>query len=470
MFRFQFVLILLMFCFVSTKLLAIEVNDLYQVTVAVESQTAEHRKQAIPKALQGVFLKVGGINSVLEHKLLLQAQKSPASYVNQYRYHRKADELNIVVSFNESKVNALFKRANLPLWGSLRPQVLLWLIDEQGATRSIVPYDAKSAIPERVNEFSAQRGLPIVMPLMDLTDNEHVFVSDFWGYFPEQIQQASSRYFADIVVVMRVSDSSLVSDEIKKRIDNADDAFCDPVCPQGEVKIAKVLDWKVFTQGALYIQQYQGTDKTNLITQGLSDITELIYKSYALSTTAEGDFVIEVKNVTSLKSDIQLFDFLMDLSAVKTTTLISAQGDVRRFKLELNGSQSSLLASLKLNNKLTQLIEPQLNDSFESSEYNPMLNSPDDSKAIETYRGLRVINLGNKPEKNSDNDSTIALDVEQKHDDIDEKAPTQDTAEQQPEQATDNTPEVNENITPVPEDNLVLTLEPNIPIFYWEQG
>ena len=126
----------------------------------------------------------------------------------------------------------------------------------------------------------------------------------------------------------------------------------------------------MFTQGILYTQQYEGVDKVSLIGQGLSDITELIYQSYALSTTAENDFVIEVKNVTSLANDMQLFNFLNDLSAVKAVTLISAQGDVRQFKLDLIGSKASFLASLKLNNKLTQHLDNLLDGFSHTQEFN----------------------------------------------------------------------------------------------------
>ena len=365
MFRTPFFLIMLALSLFSAKLAALEVEDLYQVSIVVESQARAEREQAIKNALSGVFLKVGGKKSVLSNAVLLKATRRANRYVSQYRYQRKDEQLSIVVNFNENQVNELFKQANLPLWGSLRPQVLLWLIDEQGASRTIVAANADSIIPASVHDLSVQRGLPIMMPLMDLTDNDQVILSDFWGYFPEQIQQASLRYFADTIVVMRVSNSSLIVD---KKMDNNDSLSIEPgseanlsahaeeinTDEQAELKTLHALDWRVYTQGALYIQKYQGLDKASLIEQGLSDITELIYQSYALSTTAEKDFVIEVQNVTSLTHDSKLFNFLANLSAVKTVTLTQAQGSVRHFKLELIGSRASLLASLKLNNKLTQ--------------------------------------------------------------------------------------------------------------------
>lgn len=440
MFRFLFVLIFLIFSLVSVKSVALEVNDLYQVAVVVDSQTREQREEAITKALQGVFLKVGGKKSVLKHKVLLRAQKRPSRYVSQYRYQRKGDELSLVVSFNKDQVNQLFNQARLALWGSLRPQVLLWLIDEEGTSRSIVASDADSTIPESVNIFSKQRGLPIVMPLMDSTDNGKVVLSDLWEYLPSQIRQASLRYYADTVVVMRVSDSSLVNNEVNNVSSAASVVSCGLLCKQEDVDTPKVLDWRVYTQGALYTQQYQGTDKANLITKGLSDITELIYQSYALSTTAENDSVIEVKNVASLKSDTQLFDFLTDLSAVKAVTLISAQGDVRRFKLDLVGSKASFLASLKLNHKLTQLVEPQLEGFVEGNEINAEGDPIDDLHRVNDKQ-MKVVVLGNN--------NNIAQDIESKK----------------------NKHVINSEQIKFPlEDKAPLTIVPNVPVFYWEQG
>ena len=475
MFRFSFVLIMLVFSLVSANLAALEVNDLYQANVVVDSQAREQREQAIKKALQDVFLKIGGKKSVLTHDVLQKAQKKASRYVSQYRYQRKDEELSLVVSFDENKVNQLFKEANLALWGSLRPQVLLWLIDEQGISRNIVASDADNIIPSTINDFSIERGLPIVMPLMDLTDNEQVLLSDFWGYFPEQILQASQRYFADTIVVMRVSDSTLVVDaDNNEATQTSTNTACGLLCEKNELVTPKVLDWRVFTQGVLYTQQYEGVDKISLIGQGLSDITELIYQSYALSTTAENDFVIEVKNVTSLANDMQLFNFLKDLSAVKAVTLISAQGDVRQFKLDLIGSKASFLASLKLNNKLTQHLDNLLDGFSHTQEFNVQqfnsqgrdgidLNSEANDQVKITVLGEADTNEINKPSENIKNkegllDSDISV--------------TTPTVENDRNVNTDSADELTkkDDLQIITEAQPPLIIVPQVPVFYWEQG
>lgn len=477
MFRFSFVLYMLVFSLFSANLAALEVNDLYQANVVVDSQARQQREQAIKKALQGVFLKIGGKKSVLIHDVLKKAQKNASRYVSQYRYQRKDETLSLVVSFDENKVNQVFKEANLALWGSLRPQVLLWLIDEQGISRNIVASDDDTIIPASVNDFSIQRGLPIVMPLMDLTDNEQVVLSDFWGYFPEQILQASQRYFADTIVVMRVSDSTLVvNTEQNEEALTSTNTPCGLLCEKNEQATPKVLDWRVFTQGILYTQQYEGVDKVSLIGQGLSDITELIYQTYALSTTAENDFVIEVKNVTSLANDMELFDFLKGLSAVKAVTLISAQGDIRQFKLDLIGSKASFLASLKLNDKLTQQLDNLLDGFSHTQEFNVQqfnrqvrddiaLNSEanDQVKITALSDGDTTDRKVNESSENINNNESL----------IDSNVPVANPmAENNENSNTDSTDELtkNDDLQTITEAKPPLMIVPQVPVFYWKQG
>ena len=489
---FPLVSIILSFSFFISKVAALEVDGLYQANVVVDSQDKEQREHAIEKALAAVFLKVGGKHSSLTHQVLQTAQKNASRYVSQYRYQRNDGQLSLIVMFNEDQVNELFKAADLALWGSLRPQVLLWLIDEQGTTRSIVSADADSIIPLNIHDFSVQRGLPITMPLMDLIDNEQVVLTDFWHYSHEHVQQASLRYLADMVVVMRVSDSSLVLDkhlsenlttDITTGINTenlasqgsipdsrtvSNNSSCDLLCQQ-QANMPKVLDWRVYMQGALYTQQYQGVDKMSLITQGLADITELIYQSYALSTAAENNFIIEVQNITSLKSDTAVANFLINLSAVKTVTLTRVQGDIRHFKLELIGSKASLIASLKLNNKLTQKIETPIDSQSTQHNYldNMVINTEATGGFNNRSQAMKVIILGDDNTAAKNAAAPVANEIidstaqeQQSLTELDAGYDTYTDEEQEQEQEQE---QAQEQVIPQ-------TIIPNIPVFYWEQG
>jgi len=55
---------------------------------------------------------------------------------------------------------------------------------------------------------------------------------------------------------------------------------------------------------------------------------------------------------------VDVVKFLSNLSAVKSLTLMQAQGQSRHFNLQLRGSVQAFLASLTLNKQLEQYIDP----------------------------------------------------------------------------------------------------------------
>ncbi|GAA0822013.1 hypothetical protein GCM10009111_29730 [Colwellia asteriadis] len=365
MFKHLIALLILIILFTSSKAYSVEVDDLYQAKIPVVSQASKQRSIAINKAMQAVILKVGGQKSVLSNELIRNAVNQSSSYISQYHYeereYQQQKQLFLMVSFNENKINELFHQANLAIWGSLRPQVLLWLIDENGFSRAVISNSSQSSLPLQAEDFSQERGLPLLLPLMDLDDASQITLSDLWGRFVEPIRQASARYYPEAIVVMRISDSSLLSEDtvIATDVISNDSAVdCGLLCPQEADDASYALDWTFITpkeeinQRNIFSQQYRGSNKSALLALGLADITDLIYQKYALLTSTNDNFIIEVSNINSLKQDSELVSFLADLSAVKSVTLIEAQGEMRRYSLALLGSQAALLASLKLNKQL----------------------------------------------------------------------------------------------------------------------
>jgi len=358
--------------FISPLVKAVEVKDLYQASVVIQTQNSSDRAQGLKKALAAVMLKIGGEKSVLDNVVIKKALINYRLYLNQYRYQQKNRELTgdktpktnekqlfLLASFNEQKINSLFQKANLSLWGSLRPQVLLWLVEEQGFNRTIMSNATQSNLPQQVNHFSEQRGLPILMPLMDLTDANQVNLSDVWGRFEQPIRIISNRYLAEAIVVIRLSNSSLVAQDVVDKFTKNKIKNCGLLCAQSRAeKQQYVLDWSLITQNQKFSQQYQGISREKLLKAGLTDITELIYQYYALTNGNQSELTINVVNVDSLARYVEVFTFLTGLSSVQSATLVQASGESRRFKLVLRGSKKAFLASLKLNKQLTEFIDP----------------------------------------------------------------------------------------------------------------
>ncbi len=341
--------LILLFFILPLNINAIEVENLYSAEVVVASQSTSDRNQALKNALRATLVKVGG--KEIEHPLITQAIKNYNKYVTQYQYIRKHNKTLLSVSFDEAKVNRLFKDSDLAIWGRLRPQVMVWLVQEDGFERKIISSTSDSLLPNIINDFSQLRGLPLVMPIMDLTDLAALTITDVWGRFSQPVAQASVRYMAEAVVVIRVSNSSLLSVE--------DVSLDCSLCQNNSLAV----DWSLMTDAQsehaqIFSEQYLGDNADDLLTSALSDITDIIYQQYALSTTNSNEFQIDVANISSLMELMAVTDFLEELSAVQSVQLVSAQGSNRRFKLSLIGSQQAFFASLKLSEQLNRYVDP----------------------------------------------------------------------------------------------------------------
>ncbi len=398
MFRYLFVFSVLIFSLLTN---AVEVKDLYVATIPVSSQKNSDRAIALKKAMKVVLVKIGGESSVLEAPSIKLALKNYKNFYATYRYQKQKNQKqknqnNLIVSFDENKINQLFIDANLPLWGSLRPQILMWIVEEDGLSREVLSATAMSNIPTVVTDFSSRNGLPILLPLMDLTDASQLQMSDLWGRFITPIEQVSARYFPEMVVVLRLSNSSLIeqvnSDDLSAETLNetANETLgqinkpisCEPLCKKQQIQVPLALDWQLISDDEIIISKsqglvYQSSDTENNETQGnasegayannsyeklllqaLNDIKQVVYQKYALTAQSDSEYVIDVNNVDSLATYEALSQFLNELSSVSAVKLQRAQGHNRRFSLELIGSKAAFLASIKLNKSLKQFIDP----------------------------------------------------------------------------------------------------------------
>jgi hypothetical protein len=65
------------------------------------------------------------------------------------------------------------------------------------------------AIKDEILAAADERGLPIVLPLLDAEDRMHVRFADVWGGFDQFVARAAERYAVDAVLIGRVAVTSL---------------------------------------------------------------------------------------------------------------------------------------------------------------------------------------------------------------------------------------------------------------------
>ena len=349
MINYFFLLLLSLFsCWVN----AVEVTDLYQARIAVVSQSAHDREAAIKKAMQAVLLKVGGEASLLDNDVIKTAMTDYNQYLTQFSYQHRDKQILLLAVFNEHKINQLFQEADLPIWGNLRPKILIWIIDENQLSRHFVLSNDNPTIATVVDDVAEQKGLPMSLPVLTPEVEASLVNSDFWGRFAEPVRAASKPFAADAIAIVRLSNSSLLPTELVANATTVKN--CALLCDHQQFAV----DWSLITQQQQFGQRSFGADQYSLLTQALTQISDAIYQQYAQESNKEHVMLLDVTNVDNIVQSVSITRFLKGLSSVRKVMLIAAHGQVRRFQLSLLGTEQALLASLKLSHQLKQHIDP----------------------------------------------------------------------------------------------------------------
>ena len=225
---------------------------LYDVEVPVASQADAERQRAARGALATVLMRVTGLAALPSNTEVEAALRQPERFYARYEYatrspatsavrgepslagqeHPANDALDesgnrqalgdaeppssttaasapaspamfLSFHFEPGSVQALLRRAELPIWAANRPTVLAWVAVEQGDDRQLVAATGADDIAAALAERRRQRGLALALPLMDLQDST-IAPTDVWGRFWERINAVSTRYGSDLLLLGNV--------------------------------------------------------------------------------------------------------------------------------------------------------------------------------------------------------------------------------------------------------------------------
>ncbi len=185
------------------------VENLYRVEVPVADQERDTRTRALTDALRQVLMRVSGRDELaLMEPGVEQALALPTRYVERYRYTVRQEngqrQLRMEVRFEPEAINRILRESHLPVWGRNRPGVLAWVVIDDRHGRKLLSSDSPAAWRDEVAREAARRGLPLRLPLYDLTDRARLTVADVWGNFEDRLLDASQRYQVQAVLVGRI--------------------------------------------------------------------------------------------------------------------------------------------------------------------------------------------------------------------------------------------------------------------------
>ena len=176
-----------------------------EAQIQVDDQSQRTQQSALKQALRQVIVKLSGSADVLTNPGVRAALSSPQSYLRSYRFGFEDGKTFYIADFDQAKLSSLLQREMLPLWGAVRPETLVWIAEEQGnASRTILDETSPSVLKDTLQATAKERGVPLSLPLMDLTDSVNITSFDVWGRFVEPLKLASSRYATDNIIGARI--------------------------------------------------------------------------------------------------------------------------------------------------------------------------------------------------------------------------------------------------------------------------
>ncbi|HEY9148784.1 MAG TPA: DUF2066 domain-containing protein [Gammaproteobacteria bacterium] len=314
----------------AAPLQASESLRLYQAEVKVSDKGAKERARGMQEAMTEVLVKVSGTRRVSEHGELGVAMSSAARYVQQYSYRNEqigGREMTLLsVRFDTNGINELLRRHGFTIWGSARPSTLLWLGVEQGGRRQLVGANDGGAVRAYVEQGAARRGLPLKLPLLDLSDQSRVRPADVWGEFIDTIEEASARYAPHALLIGRLYQAG--SNRWGAR-------------------------WTLNYQGETVRWQERSGNMDELIAAGIDRTAEHLLERFSSTLVGgSGNMLLEVQGVSSLKQYRQVADYLSGVHGVKAVRAEQVTHDAARFSLQTEGGSEAVLQLIGLGDVL----------------------------------------------------------------------------------------------------------------------
>lgn len=197
--RVLFRLFVACMCLGNLPALAQPLATLHQVREPVSSQQPQERDGALQRALDVLIVRLTGDTSSPANPALTGLRSDPQQVIRTYGYE-SGEQPVLVVDFEPGSIDRALRQAGLPLWGSNRPTLLAWWLNDGTAGSNLVG-DGQTAA-SALRRTAEYRGLPLQLPLADLQE-QLLFTPQLLERLQlDSLRPASERYPADALLLV----------------------------------------------------------------------------------------------------------------------------------------------------------------------------------------------------------------------------------------------------------------------------
>lgn len=313
----------------NSPVLALPVEGLYGQEIVVQNQSEAERERAYRDAFAQVIVKVTGERRWLEHPQIRQAMQRASTYVAEVSYRTVMLEGLVDVRFDQRLVDDLLNRADIPVWDRNRASVLLWVtVQGVDGRRTMLGSSTEHALLTQVRDFANERGVPVLIPLLDLTDRRMVTVNQGWALDTAALRDVGERYGADSVLAGRLL-----------------------ITPANEV----VGLWQFVFRDQVHVFDHVDNSVDTYMDLPLDTVTTRLAEHFGLVLSEfeqEDEVVLRIEGVTSLASHTALMRYLGSLSVVRDVNVSALRADTIELTVQLAGTRHHLTEFISLGRDL----------------------------------------------------------------------------------------------------------------------
>jgi len=288
----------LIFVFAASIVSAAEVTDLYQAQAPVESQSEQDRHRLAPELLKQVLIKVVGDRRAVEQADISALITDAERYIDQFYYQQimktvsgdaAEQQLVLTLEFDANGINNALQRIGLPVWDKIRPQSLIWVAIEYAGKQQLIGEDDEDSLLVYFEQAAKKRGIPLLLPLMDLEDQTQLTFNDVSTGNNIAVKQASDRYGASVIVTARLRGNETSAE----------------------------ISWQAMLGDDIERWSSQGTVQS-AIQSGMDEFADRLGRRLNISFSAAGhnEMAIQVTGIEDYEAYSRLMDYLGSLQVV----------------------------------------------------------------------------------------------------------------------------------------------------------
>lgn len=323
---------------------ATDVLGLYDIEIPSQGSSEAARSADFRLALEGILKRVVKGDAVAEPALQKILAK-PDDFVSEFAYTDQTrgngqNQPLLRVKFSKNKLNQALRANHVAIWHASRPETLVWLVVQTPAETQLLHNDNFPEIRQTLLGSASRRGIPILLPLMDLSDQQAITTADVASGNDERVYQASTRYGAKVVATGQLTQ-----------------------LPDGQWQTG----WRILRNTAPPVvwQSNPTPDLRAVFDAGINEVHKLLAASYAASGNQQSVLTLKVYGVRELREFVELQRYLKSTGQIKRAQWLALEPSGTVFKVQIEGDRNALEQTFALGSLIRPVANPVNPDLLE---------------------------------------------------------------------------------------------------------